>query len=189
MALKTNNLPLNVLNCELGDVDEAIFHRVEMNSKAFSTVLAFKKLFRRICRSDILSRRMALWIHNLPSVRLKNDFREVDEAMFQGVERPCKLIFCILVINKSDLDEFACDLIRPMSPSTHYLPSGRLKNDFGEIDEAMFQGVERPCELIFCNLSIKKKRLGRGRLSDVLRRRMGMRTLILPSGSLKIRLW
>jgi hypothetical protein len=33
------------------------------------------------------------------------------------------------------------------------LPSGRLKNDFGE---AMFEGVKRPYELIFCNLIIEK---------------------------------
>jgi hypothetical protein len=31
-----------------------------------------------------------------------NDF-EVDEAMIHGVERPCKLIFNILAIVKSDL--------------------------------------------------------------------------------------
>jgi hypothetical protein len=38
---------------------------------------------------------------------VKNDFCEVDEVMFQGVERPCELIFCILGIEKSDLDEVA----------------------------------------------------------------------------------
>jgi hypothetical protein len=27
-----------------------------------------------------------------------------------------------------------------------------LKNDFGEVDEAMFQGIERACEFIFCIL-------------------------------------
>jgi hypothetical protein len=37
---------------------------------------------------------------------LKNDFREVDEAMIQGVERPRELILCFLGIEKSDLDEF-----------------------------------------------------------------------------------
>jgi hypothetical protein len=36
---------------------------------------------------------------------LKNDFGEFDEAMFKGVKRLCELIFCILVIEKSDLDE------------------------------------------------------------------------------------
>jgi hypothetical protein len=36
-----------------------------------------------------------------------------------------------------------------MALRTYNLPSGRLKNDFGEFDEAMIQGVERPWELIF----------------------------------------
>jgi hypothetical protein len=38
---------------------------------------------------------------------LKNDFGEVDEAMFQGVERQYILIFCILSIEKSDFGEVA----------------------------------------------------------------------------------
>jgi hypothetical protein len=36
-----------------------------------------------------------------------------------------------------------------MALKLNNLPSGRLKNDFGEIDEAMFNGVERPYEHIF----------------------------------------
>jgi hypothetical protein len=32
---------------------------------------------------------------------LKNDFVEVDEVMFQGIESPCELFFCILVIEKN----------------------------------------------------------------------------------------
>jgi hypothetical protein len=31
-----------------------------------------------------------------------------------------------------------------------------LKKDFGEVNEAIFQAVERPCELIFYNLGIEK---------------------------------
>jgi hypothetical protein len=42
---------------------------------------------------------------------------------------------------------------------THNLPSGRLKNDFGEVNEPTFRGVERPCEIIFCILGIKKSEL------------------------------
>jgi hypothetical protein len=38
---------------------------------------------------------------------LKNDFGEVVEAVFQGVERPCELIFFTVCFEKSDLDEFA----------------------------------------------------------------------------------
>jgi hypothetical protein len=50
---------------------------------------------------------MALRIHNLPSGSLKNDFGEVDEAMFKGVERLCENSFCILDIEKIDLYEVA----------------------------------------------------------------------------------
>jgi hypothetical protein len=38
---------------------------------------------------------------------LKNDFGEVDKAMIQGVEIEWELIFCILRIQKSVLDEVA----------------------------------------------------------------------------------
>jgi hypothetical protein len=41
----------------------------------------------------------------VPSGRLKNDFGEVDEAMFVGVERPNEFILCILGFEKSDLNE------------------------------------------------------------------------------------
>jgi hypothetical protein len=50
---------------------------------------------------------MALRTHNLPSGRLKKDFVEVDDAMNQCAERSCELIFCILLIEKIDLDEVA----------------------------------------------------------------------------------
>jgi hypothetical protein len=37
-----------------------------------------------------------------------------------------------------------------MAMRTHNLPSERIKKkDFGEVDEAMFQGVRMPCEIIF----------------------------------------
>jgi hypothetical protein len=34
-----------------------------------------------------------------------------------------------------------------------------LKNDFGEVDEPMIEGVERPCELIFGIQSIERSDL------------------------------
>jgi hypothetical protein len=82
-----------------------MFHDVERHLNAFSG--NSKKRFERGRGSDVLSRRMALRTHNLPPGRLKNDFGEVDEAMFHGVESPNELIFCILSIEKSDLDEVA----------------------------------------------------------------------------------
>jgi hypothetical protein len=48
---------------------------------------------------------MALRTHNVPSGRLKNDFGEFEETMFQGVERPYEFIFYVLGIQKSDLYE------------------------------------------------------------------------------------
>jgi hypothetical protein len=50
---------------------------------------------------------MALETQNTPSERFRNDFVEVDEAIFHCVERPCELIFCILCIEKIVLDEVA----------------------------------------------------------------------------------
>jgi hypothetical protein len=43
-----------------------------------------------------------------------------------------------------------------MGLRNHNLPWGNLKNDFGEVEKAMFQGVERPCEIIFRNVGIEK---------------------------------
>jgi hypothetical protein len=43
-----------------------------------------------------------------------------------------------------------------MALRAHNLPSGRLKNDFVEVDEVMFQGVERPYELISASWALKK---------------------------------
>jgi hypothetical protein len=38
---------------------------------------------------------------------LNCDFVDIDEAMFEDVERPCELYFCILGIEKRDVDEVA----------------------------------------------------------------------------------
>jgi hypothetical protein len=38
---------------------------------------------------------------------LKNDFGEKNKAMFEGVENPFELIYCIEGIEKSELDEVA----------------------------------------------------------------------------------
>jgi hypothetical protein len=83
-----------------------MFHGVKGHEKSFSASCDPKK--KRLGQSrlsDVLSRRMALGNRNLFSRRPKNDFVEVDEAIFQGVQGPCEHIFCILGIEKSDLDE------------------------------------------------------------------------------------
>jgi hypothetical protein len=63
--------------------------------KTFLHLLHSKKQFGQWRVSDVLSRRMVLRNTNLPSGRLKNNYDEVDEAKFQGVEGPCELIFYI----------------------------------------------------------------------------------------------
>jgi hypothetical protein len=89
---------LNVLKYDLGDVDEEIFHDVERPlQRIFYFVRFQKKGFGRNCESNVLNRQIALRTHNLPSGRLRN----VDETMFQDVERPCDNIFCILWIEEA----------------------------------------------------------------------------------------
>jgi hypothetical protein len=46
---------------------------------------------------------MALRTHNMSSGCLKNDFSDVHEAMFEGVESPPDVIYCIEGIEKSDI--------------------------------------------------------------------------------------
>jgi hypothetical protein len=43
-----------------------------------------------------------------------------------------------------------------MALRTHNMPSGRLKKDFGDVDEAMFKGVKRPHDIIYCIVGIEK---------------------------------
>jgi hypothetical protein len=43
-----------------------------------------------------------------------------------------------------------------MALRTHNLPSGRLKYDFDEVDEAMIQGVEGPSKSILSIPGIEK---------------------------------
>jgi hypothetical protein len=66
-----------------------------------------KKRFGRSGGSDDLSRRIALKPIVCHLDVKKNDFVEVGEAIFQGVEFPCELIVCFLGIEKSDLEKFA----------------------------------------------------------------------------------
>jgi hypothetical protein len=115
----------------------------------------------------------------------KNDFVEVDEALYQGVERPN--ILWILSFRKSDLDVAAevMFLVGVWLLEHIICPLDVLKNVLREYDKAMFQGVVRPCDLILCFLDIDKKWLGRSRLRDVLISRMFLWTQNLPSGRLK----
>jgi hypothetical protein len=57
-----------------------------------------KKRFGRSRLSDVLSRQMVVKLILCLLNVLKNDFGEVDEAMFEGIEGPFEPIFCILGI-------------------------------------------------------------------------------------------
>jgi hypothetical protein len=106
-------------------------------------------------------------------VLLKCDVGEVDEAMFQGVERPCEINFYLLRIQKKRLVKIRGSDVasRRMALIALYLPPGRLKNYFGEVDKAVFQYVERPLEIIFLYPGHLKKLLGRIRGSEVPNRK------------------
>jgi hypothetical protein len=43
-----------------------------------------------------------------------------------------------------------------MDLSTHNVPSGTLKKNFVQVEEAVFQGVERLCEIIFCIMGTER---------------------------------
>jgi hypothetical protein len=106
---------------------------------------------------------MVLTTNNLSSERIKNDFGEVDEAIFQGVQMPCEIIFCILGIEINEMDKVALYFLsRRMVLRTHNLPSESFKIDFGEVDESMFQGVELPCDSIFSIFGIVTNDLTEG---------------------------
>jgi hypothetical protein len=82
-----------------------MFQGVKMPSLIIFCIVGIEKSDLDKVACNVFSRRMVLRTRNLPSERLKNDFLQVDVTMFQGVEIPCKFIFCILGIVKSDLDE------------------------------------------------------------------------------------
>jgi hypothetical protein len=75
-----------------------MFHDVE---RTFLHSRHSKKRFGRCHRSDVLSRLKALRTHNVSSGRLKNDFGEVDDSMFQSVKRQLERNFCILTTEKA----------------------------------------------------------------------------------------
>jgi hypothetical protein len=90
-------------------------------------------------------------------VRHKNDIGEVDESTFQGSERPYEVIFCMLSIEKGDLDGRLCDVLsRRMARELIICRLNVLNCDFVDVDEAMFHDVERPLERILYVVGIHK---------------------------------
>jgi hypothetical protein len=76
--------------------------------------------------------------------------------MSEGVDRLSELTFYLLGIQKSDLDEFAEVMFQVGKWSWEIIIwlLDVLKCDFVEVDEALFEGLERPCKIIFSILGI-----------------------------------
>jgi hypothetical protein len=130
------------------------------------------------------------WELNIyPPDVLKNVFSEFDEAMFQGVKRPCELFPVSWVRKKrlglSLLSDF---LRRPMSLTTRNLSFERVKNQLCWLPWSDISRCRKAIWTHFLNSRNWKKGFGRSRRSDVLSRRMAQRPHNMPSGRLKNRL-
>jgi hypothetical protein len=152
---------LYVLKCDIGDVDEAMFHDVERPFERIFYTLGIQKRFGRSRLSDLLSRRIVLRSHNQTSGRLEN---RICLSRFSNVSSCRKALwthFLHLGIQKKRLwwSRLSDVLCRRLALRTHILHLDVLKSDFREVDEAMFQGVERQYELIFFILNIEKRDL------------------------------
>jgi hypothetical protein len=110
-----------------------------------------KKWLGRSHGSDVSIRQKALRTHNFLLDVLKCVFVEFDEAMLQGVERPCELIFYLLGIQKSLMDEVPEVMFQvgelPWELIICLLDV--LIFDFVDVDVAIFHGFQIPCELFF----------------------------------------
>jgi hypothetical protein len=177
---------LEVLKNDSGGVCMNHFLKVSKGlANSFCASWATKKRLQRSRLSADLSRRMVLWKHRLLDV-FQNDFSEVDEAIFQGVERPCELIFCILGIKKRHgRIRLSDDLSKWIDLRTHYSPSRRINKGPWWSRWSDVSGCRKAMRTQFLHPVHQKKRIGRSRLSDILSRRMGLRTHNLASGRLK----
>jgi hypothetical protein len=189
MALRTHNLPSGRLKKRLLWSRCSDFWRCR---KAMQNHFLHpghrKKRLERSRLNDVLSRRMDLGIHNLPSWNQKTS-GEFDEAMFQGVVMPCDLIFYILGIENWLVCSRLCDFLsRRMALRTHYLPSDRLKMRLWWCLWSDVSWCRNGIRTHFLHSGNGKKQFCRSRGSDVLNRQMALRTHNLPSGSLKKRL-
>jgi hypothetical protein len=159
MALRTHYLPSRRLEKRLW---LSRWTNVSRWREAISTYFFLpvqrKKWLGRSYLINILSRWMAIRSHNLPSGRKKKRFCRSRWSDVSGRWKAMQTHFLHPGHQKKRIvrNRLSDVLTRWMCLSTHIFPSERLKNDFCEVDEAMFQGVERQCELILCFLDIEK---------------------------------
>jgi hypothetical protein len=166
------------------------FKVLKGHSKTFSASWSSKNRLLRSRLSEDLSGWVALKTHNLPSGRLKKRLWWKDEAIF-NVSKAFRNWFPASRASKIWLERsrFNDVLSRRIALITNNLPSGRL---IIRLLWSLWRVVLR-CWKAMWNQIVNpghwKKRLLLSTLSDVLSRRMGLRTHTLPSGRLNKRLW
>jgi hypothetical protein len=155
-------------------------------SKAYSNPIsasrASKKRLRRIPLNDILSRRMALRTHSLPSGLLK---KRLCWSRWSVVSRSWKIMYRKKLLLPSRLSDVSC---RRLTQRNHDVPSGSLKkrlwwsrwSDDSWCLKAMWNHILHPGH--------RKRRILRSHLSDILIRRMYLSTYNLHSGTLRTQL-
>jgi hypothetical protein len=144
--------------CDLGKFEKRIFHVVEWHwdlifsfspSQNASWMRSRNRCFNG---SPCPTNTFSAWLTDP-----KCEFGEVEKAMFPGIERLWNLIFCLLIITKFDLVEIGKAILRGIDRTwVLFLPYGRLKMLFGEVEKAMLQWVDMPSEFIFCLLAGSK---------------------------------
>jgi hypothetical protein len=143
-----------------------------------------KKRLGRSRLSDVLCRRLDLRTYNLLSECLKKRLWYSRWSDFSRSLTPCNLIFCILSIEKSDMDGLISDVLdRRMAQRTLNLSSRSLKK------RLCWSRWSDGMRILFLYPEHRNKRLGQSRLSDVSRKRMALRTYNLSFRALKLRLW
>jgi hypothetical protein len=158
VALTTHNLLLNVLKCNFFMSIKRCFIVFKGHFIPFSTFWALKKAIWMNSRKWCLKYANCLRKNNLPSGRLKKLIwwiRWIDVSRWWKVVRN-HFLHPGHLTKRLGRSCSSNDLSRQMALRTHNLPSGLLKNDFGEVDEVIFQSVERSCELILWILGIEK---------------------------------
>jgi hypothetical protein len=182
---------MDVLKNDFREFDEGLFQSVESKCELIFWMLGIVKGEKR-GRLSVLNVGEWHWEHIICLLEvLKNDFRKVDETIFQRIDRPCELIFYILGIEKkpsgrSCLREI---LSRQMALWSYILTSGSLKNRLCWTRWSDFSRCRKAVRPHFIHPEHRKKRLGWSSLSDFLIRPMAVRIHNVPSKCLKMRFW
>jgi hypothetical protein len=83
----------------------------------------------------------------------KHEMCEFEKAMFLGFVSTCEIIFCLLGIQKCDLNKFE-EMFQVVELISCHLASRNY--DLFEFDKAMFHGFDTTCDRIVCLLADRK---------------------------------